>query len=68
MSHKIRYACICVKKALWCALILAAGYMLGNAFPTFEVVPYGYKAQRFDPVGLEPFVELKDFDDEVTHD
>lgn len=71
MSEKIKkalcFARFCRRMALYLALI-AAGYIAGNTWPTFEVVPYGYKAGRYDPVGLAPFVEMKDFDDEVQSD
>ncbi len=54
-----------LRKMFLLTCLIGVGYLLGNAFPTFEVVPYGYKAQKFDPVGLAPFVEMNDFNDEV---
>ena len=48
--------------------LLGVGYLLGNAFPTFEVHPFGYAAARENPVGLDMqdcAEKCKDFDDSV---
>jgi len=48
--------------------LLTAGYLLGNAFPTFEVVPYGYKSLTGNPLSLnlgECAPECEDFNDNI---
>lgn len=52
-----------VRKALLCFALVLLGYLLGNAFPTFEVVPYGYQKMH-DPMGFI-MEEPKDFDDDA---
>ena len=52
-------------------LLIGIGYLLGNAFPTFEVVPHGYRNLVSNPLSLDMGGCVKDcniYDDEVTHD
>lgn len=46
--------------------LIGIGYLLGNAFPTFEVHPVGYDHAVDNPLSLGPFMEkFNDFNDEV---
>lgn len=72
MRKYIQCSLNCIRKTLICLALISIGYLLGNAFPTFEVVPYGYVAkketQQNDPLGLNVDVckhKCKDFIDNV---
>ncbi len=63
-----RYTFDFTRKTLICLMLLCIGYLLGNAFPTFEVVPYGYKALTGNPMQLnlgECAPECEDFNDNI---
>lgn len=68
-----RYAFDYARKALICLALIGIGYLLGNAFPTFEVVPYGFqKTENYVKVGNEAnklatgcAPECEDFNDNV---
>lgn len=63
-----RYIFNFTRKTLICLMFLCIGYLLGNAFPTFEVVPYGYNAMKGNPLSLsldECAPKCDDFNDEV---
>lgn len=66
-----RYTLNYIRKTLLCLTLIGIGYLLGNAFPSFEVVPYGYRNLVSNPLSLDMGGCVKDcniYDDEVKDD